>query len=569
MSNYDQSLEAFIFDPSTVALVLRSESITADFRNRYPQARIGKSLPSGFTIIYVGPFDIARVAADFANIVTDPYPMVFGLLGSADLDAAGILEVQQQPYLNLKGSGVLLGFVDTGIDYTQRAFRYEDGSSKIQYIWDQSIPGSPPDGFLYGTEYNNTRINEALSMDDPLTVVPHRDTVGHGTFLASIAGSRESGVYMGAAPDADIIAVKLKRARPSEYERYLIPPDQENAFASDDFAMALQYLLDKAAQLNRPLAVCISLGTNTGSHNGLNRVEEIVSRGIGGSGIIYCAAAGNEAQARHHTHGRLASTGETQNIELRAANQREDIYFEIWNNPSDRFSVSIRSPSGEQIQRIPARPGLTYQSSLILERASVRVEYWFPINRNGEQLTRIRIFSATPGIWTITVHGDIVFDGTYHAWLPLTGFIDPETVFLRPTPNFTIVTPAAAQGVIICGAYNSVTNLLYPSSSWGPTRVPSIAPDLVAPGVNVEGIFPYGYGTMSGTSVAAAMLTGACALMLQWGIIENNDVHLNSPRARTNLISGCSRQMNIDYPNNQWGYGRLNLMNTFRSLRPI
>jgi len=569
MSNYDPSLEEFIFDPSTVALILRTESITENFRMRYPLARIGKSLSSGFTIVYVGPFDVSMIYAEFLNIVTSPFPWVLGLLGTPELEAAGILQVQRQPFLNLRGMGVLLGFVDTGIDYTKSVFRYEDGSSKIQYIWDQSIPGNPPDSYLYGTEYDNKKINEALSAEDPLSVVPHTDTVGHGTFLAAIAGGRESDIFTGAAPDAEIIAVKLKRARPSEYERYLIPPHQENAFASDDFIMGIQYLIDKAAQLNRPLALCISLGTNLGSHNSLNRLEENVSRSVGHSGIIVCAAAGNEAQAGRHTHGWLASTSETQDIELRVAKRHEDVLLDIWNNPSDRFSVSIKSPLGEQIQRIPARPGLTFQSRLILEQSTVKVEYLYPVNRNGEQLTRIRILSATPGIWTIKVYGDIVFDGNYHAWLPLTGFIDPETVFLRPTPNFTIVTPATAQGIIICGAYNSVSKNLYPPSSWGPTRIPSIAPHLVAPGENVGGVFPSGYGTMSGTSVAAAITTGACALMLQWGIVEKNDVHLNSSSARTTLISGCDRDLNVEYPNNQWGYGRLNLINSFRSLRPI
>ena len=569
MSINEMPLEEFIYSPDTVAMILRSELITRDFMERHPNVRLGKVFPFGFTIIYVGMIDYERLSREMENSVTYLFPYAMGLLGLQAMDAAGIIQVQNQPFLDLSGRGVLLGFVDTGIDYTKRAFQYEDGTSKIQYIWDQSIPGSPPDGYLYGSEYDNAKINEALRADDPLSVVPHTDTVGHGTFLASVAGSREPGEYLGAAPDAEIIAVKLKRARPAEYQRFLIPIQQENTFSSDDLIMGLQYIIDKAAQLKRPVAICISIGSNLGSRNGLGRLEETISRMAGATGVIFCAAAGNESAAKHHTHGKLIATGSTHTIELKSSVQLEDIFLQIWNNPTDRMSVSITSPAGEQIIRIPARSGNVYRTKLIMEPSTVVVEYMFPINRNGEQLTRVKIMSSSPGVWKITLHGDVINDGTFHAWLPLTGFINPGTVFLSPTPNYTIVTPATTMGIIACGAYNSIDNSLYSSTSWGPTRIPSISPDLVAPGVDVSGIYPSGYGTMSGTSVAAAIVTGACALMLQWGIVEKNDLHMDSFRARARLIEGCARDPNINYPNNQWGYGKLNLMNTFRAIRPI
>jgi subtilisin family serine protease len=205
----------------------------------------------------------------------------------------------------------------------------------------------------------------------------------------------------------------------------------------------------------------------------------------------------------------------------------------------------------------------------VLERSTVIVEYTFPVEVSGGQLTRIKILSATPGVWSITIHGDSILDGSFHAYLPITGFIEPETVFLTPSPNYTVVTPATSLGVITCGAYDSKTNSLYAPSSWGPSRLPALLPDLVAPGVNVSGRLPGNNpGTMSGTSVAAAITAGASALMLQWGIVEKNDTALDSYRIRAKLLAGCTRESNVDYPNNQWGYGKLNLYNTFRSLRP-
>jgi len=196
------------------------------------------------------------------------------------------------------------------------------------------------------------------------------------------------------------------------------------------------------------------------------------------------------------------------------------------------------------------------------------MEYYLPLRASGEQFTRIKIIQPTPGIWTITVHGEIVLSGEYHFWMPLTGFIDPDTIFLSPTPNYTVVIPATATGVITCGAYDSRNNSLYSDSSWGPTRLPTVALHLVAPGVNVGGIFPTGQGQMSGTSVSAAITAGACALMMQWGIVDDNETSLSTERIKAYLIRGCVRDMLTEYPNDQWGYGKLNLYNTLNIMGP-
>ncbi|MDD3571168.1 MAG: S8 family serine peptidase, partial [Lachnospiraceae bacterium] len=218
---------------------------------------------------------------------------------------------------------------------------------------------------------------------------------------------------------------------------------------------------------------------------------------------------------------------------------------------------------------IPARTGPGTQIRLVLENSRIVVTYYFPVEGSGDQLTAVRLLNATPGIWTITVHGDIVLDGTYHAWLPLTGFVSPSVEFLEPSPYGTSVVPSTMQGAISCGAYNTSNNSLYARSSWGPTRLGSIRPDLVAPGVGVGGYYPSGYGTMDGTSVATAIVAGACVLMMQWGIVKGNDVSLSTYQIRAYLIRGCVRSENIIYPNNQWGYGRLDLLNTFNLMREV
>jgi subtilisin family serine protease len=96
-----------------------------------------------------------------------------------------------------------------------------------------------------------------------------------------------------------------------------------------------------------------------------------------------------------------------------------------------------------------------------------------------------------------------------------------------------------------------------------------LKPDFTAPGVDVGGVYPTGYGKMSGTSVAAAITAGAGALLLQWGIVNQNDISMSTYHIRAYLIRGCSRSETIVYPNQQWGYGSLNLLQTFSRMREV
>ena len=229
----------------------------------------------------------------------------------------------------------------------------------------------------------------------------------------------------------------------------------------------------------------------------------------------------------------------------------------------DKLSVGVVSPTGEAVPRIPFRSGLEYAEKLIMEETRVFIKYFKDINNN----IIVGFESATEGIWDIQLYGDSIIDGSYFAWLPMTGQVSPEVEFLKPVPETTIVYPAAALRSITCGAYNSDDGSLSVSSSWGPTRMPRIAPDFVAPGVGVRGIYPTGYGTMTGTSAAAAITAGAAALLMEWGILQNNMPTINGDLIKSLLIGGCTRESGLSYPNNKWGYGKLNLYDTFVYLR--
>jgi subtilisin family serine protease len=556
--------------PDTIDFIVRRSDYFEAFIDAEEEAVIAQQLGEGrLALAYASPLSFQNLWDTLGASFISSISLVLGLLDRASLEAASIIQVHQQPYLDLLGRGVIVGFVDTGIDYTQPTFIYEDGASKILYIYDQTGTGTPPEGFTIGTEYTNEQINLALGSDDPYSIVPHQDNSGHGTFLASIAAGRPVGDFIGAAPAADIIAVKMRKARPFYLERFAIPPEQENAYASSALIVGIEYILRKALELNRPVAICIGVGTNQGGHDGYTILEEYLANASNLRGVCICAAAGNESQARHHMQGIVGGEDESQNIDIKVGDQAGDIYISIWNNAADRMSVSVRSPTGELVSRVPARSGTRQITNLILERSRVLIEYYYPLEGSGAQVTVVKIYNATPGIWTITVYGDIILDGSFNAWLPLTGFVSPSVEFLAAAPYITITVPATMIGGISCGAYDSVENSLYALSSWGPTRLPVMAPDLVAPGVDVGGFYPYGYGDMSGTSVAAAITTGAGALMLQWGIVEGNDPVMSTYQIRAYLIRGCNRSESLTYPNTQWGYGSLNLLQSFRLMREV
>lgn len=561
--------EQLIQEPDVVDFVVRKSDIFEDYVRGHNDMASGFTIAGRYTYYYARPRAFEDVTAELGSSFISAASLVLGLLDRPSLEASGILQVHRQPYLDLLGRDVILGFVDTGIDYTLDIFRYEDGSTKIHYIYDQTAEGPSPEPNWIGTEFTEAQINEALRSPNPREIVPHEDTVGHGTFLASVAAGRSVGSFIGAAPDAGIIAVKLRKARPFYLERYLVPENQENAFESSAVMLGVEYILMRARRLNKPVVICIGLGSNFGSHDGYSIFAEYLSGVANLRGVCLCVAAGNESQARHHTMGLISAKGEMQNIDLKIGEQESDVYISIWNNVSDRISVSITSPAGETVGRLPAKAGSSRTTSLVMEPSVIDVSYYFPMEGTGAQMTVVRLIRASPGIWTITLHGDIILDGTYHAWLPMTGFVDPEVEFLSTSPYYTITVPGVMIGGICCGAYDAQQESLYARTSWGPTRIELLAPDLVAPGVNIGGYYPSGYGRMDGTSVATSIVAGACALMMQWGVVEGNDIAFSTYQIRAYLIRGCSRSGSLQYPNPQWGYGILDLMQTFQLMREL
>ena len=212
---------------------------------------------------------------------------------------------------------------------------------------------------------------------------------------------------------------------------------------------------------------------------------------------------------------------------------------------------------------MPFRSGLAFSADLVLEDARVCIYYY----RGSSSTIFVGIDGATEGVWDVTVYGDGIVSGVYHAWLPVSGQVSESVEFLRPTPEYTVTYPATALRAVTVGAYDDADGGLFARSSWGPTRLPRMAPDLVAPGVGIRGAYPFGYGTMTGTSCAAAVTAGAAALLMEWGIVRGNLPQINGDMIRSMLIGGARRREGISYPNVRWGYGELDLYGAFEALR--
>lgn len=512
-------------------------------------------------------------------------PKLYSLLDVTSMDAAGITAAGELPVLNNQGAGVIVGFVDTGINYTDSLFRNVDGSTRIIGIWDQTNnsdnsnnieneTAKPISAFsaLYGTQYTAEEINLALNSDNPASIVPTRDENGHGTFLASIAaGNRdERAGFSGAAPQASIAMVKLKPAKQYLRDFYLIQ-DGADAYQENDIMMGVSYLYFLARKYSMPLVVCIPLGTNIGSHMGMSRLGQYLNQVSLSNGSAVITAAGNETGARHHFRAVMDASTDEVTAELRVGEREAGFSMELWAENMGVYTVGFISPTGEVAREIsvPLRGENTV--SFLLEQTQITVYTQIADVSAGSQFIFMRFENPMSGIWRILIRNSLDIRETFHIWLPVRGFITDETYFLRPDPDTIITDPGNARYPITVTAYDHTKNSIYIHASRGYSLSGRIKPDLAAPGVNILGASVSGrrLTRMSGTSVSAAHLAGAAAILLNWGVLNANYPYLNTPVLKSIFVRGAQRNPALTYPNREFGYGTLNLYEAFLHLRNL
>lgn len=506
-------------------------------------------------------YGIADITNDMNEAVDQQYTQV--------LAESGILQVQEEP-LALSGQGVIIAIIDTGIQYEEAAFRYENGDTRILSIWDQTLEGeqyASPEGFAYGSEFDEQKLNQALKSDNPLAEVPTYDTSGHGSALAAIAaaGVQEDG-SRGAAYLARFVIVKLRRA-PEYLTSYYGVAGDEVCFADFDILMALRYVTQFQKPFEKPLVILLGMQTNQGSHTG----DALLPVALGQIGKVrnqvVVVPAGNEGEAAGHYHGVIDETNRNGEVcELLIGEGEEKIVMELWGKPPALFSVGISSPAGEQIGNMLYRPGQSVRYEFLYSQTIVMIDYVATDQTSGQELIVIGLEKPIPGIWQIHVMPYGTYqEGVFDIWLPIRQFLKGDTRFLRPEPETTITEPAGGSGVISVGAYLSSNGRFYQKSSRGFLSDGEIKPDLVAPGDYVSAQF----GLRTGTSYAAALLAGAGALFLEWSVVRGNERFVNTAVFKNILIRGATRNRYPFYPNPLYGYGEMNLEKSFDLLAGI
>ncbi len=557
--------------------IVRYSPRAVDSLYELAQTRCVNLVSQEYAIVHAPLFGVLPLS--FTQHTYSAIPKLYGLQDTTALEATGILPVFSQPNLMSTGQGILIGMIDTGIDYTNPLFQNPDGTSRILRLWDQTIESeNTPEavaGFqpFYGTVYSQEDLNRALASEQPLELVPSTDTSGHGTFLAGVAAGRQiqsPTTFSGAAPDAALAVVRLKPAKQYLREFFAVPPDAD-AYQENDIMAAAAFLLGVAGQYQMPLVLCLGVGTSQGSHSGISPLAMQLQALSGTRGFACVTGAGNETGFRHHYFGNLSPDQEYEDVELRVADSTSGFSMELWADVSELYTVGFVSPSGEVIERIPMTVGQETTISFQLDATRILISYQITESSSGRFLAFLRFTGPAPGIWHIRVYPTLFVAGQFHIWLPMQGFLTEDTGFLRPDPDITITDPGNAPLLLTVSTYNHVTGSLYIHSSRGFTATGQIKPDFAAPGVEVQGPgIPPGTSRLSrqtGSSVATAITAGAVACLFSWGFTQGNDTTLTSISVKSILIRGAERKEAFRYPNRQWGYGTLNLYQAFLLMR--
>lgn len=455
----------------------------------------------------------------------------------------------------LSGRGILMGIVDSGVDYRHPDFCNADGTTRILSLWDQSAGEGtrarrPPRGYSLGVEYTKEMINAALALPaaQGYQIVPERDFSGHGTSVLGIAagnGRASNGVNRGVAYESDIIAVKLGIPRENSFPR------------TTELMQGIDYLVRQAIALGRPMVINLSFGNNYGSHRGDSLLETYIDSVANMGRLVICAGTGNNGNGNLHTSGQVNGE-EMQEIELGVSPYEPVLNVQLWKSYADEMEIYLEHPSGTRL-------GPLYEEIGSQRYRAGDTEILIYYGKPGPfQITQEIYFDFIPrgnyvdsGVWKIILRGRDIREGEYDLWLPGGGVLNPGTGFFLPQAQGTLTIPSTASGVITVGAYDSRLNAYADFSGRGSVNLIYRKPDLAAPGVNITAPVPGGnYAPVTGTSFAAPFVSGAAALLMEWGIIRGNDLFLYGEKVKAYLRRGAKPLPAFGrYPNEEIGYG--------------
>ena len=482
--------------------------------------------------------------------VEKPVRLYFEILQAKEASCIRSVQIGRE---GLTGRGILVGIVDSGVDYRHPDFQNPDGSTRILRLWDQGIPGRPPQGYLIGTEYTKEEIDEALALspEEGRRLVPSSDTDGHGTAVLGIAAGsglgRDDGSTRGVAYESDLLVVKMGNGRANSFPR------------TTELMQGVDYLIKQSLALGRPMVLNLSFGNNYGSHRGDSLLETYLDNAAGTGRTVICTGTGNNGNAALHTGGRM-ETGETKEVELGVGAYEPTLNLQLWKAYEDQMDIYVEAPSGSRIGPLyenlgPQRYRLNDTELLIYYGKPgpyyVRQEIYFDFLASGTYVDS--------GIWKLILRGRNVRNGEYDLWLPGGNVLGRSTGFFMTRAEETLTIPSTARRVISVAAYDSRLDAYADFSGRGGDSLPIQKPDLAAPGINI--LAPRaggGYASFTGSSFAVPLVSGAAALLMQWGIENGNDPYLYGEKVKAYLRRGAGRIPAFEeYPNNLVGYGKL------------
>lgn len=521
-------------------------------------------LIAGYALLTV-PEGLVEAVAELEQIeyVEKPKRFFYEVIGPAE---DSCIQQLSRRDLSLSGRGTLIAVADSGIDYRLPEFRKADGSTRIRFLWDQTLRPDgenrrPPEGFRMGVEFNSAQINAAMEAETPqrqFELLPTVDTGGHGTAVAGIAAG-SSGRYSGVAPEAELLIVKLGL------------PDAGSFPRTTEIMRAVTWAVRKALELQMPLALNLSFGNSYGAHDGSSLLERFLDNAAEIGRTVICVGSGNEGANAGHLAGRIGESERMTDVELAVAEYESGLNIQLWKNYSDVYRIRLRSPGGQESELPASVEGGKY--TLRLERTEILVYIGEPTPYAAAQEIYLDMLPLgrpyiNSGVWTIRLEALKSVTGQYYFYLPSGAARSSATGFYRPTPDVTLTIPSTAAKVITVGAYDSTYQAYADFSGRGyadtERTIGVVAagiakPDLVAPGVGVLAPDIYGsYLPVTGTSFATPIVTGSAALLMEWGIVRGNDPFLYGEKVKAYLRRGAQPlRGETQYPNERVGWGRL------------
>lgn len=424
----------------------------------------------------------------------------------------------------LKGDGILVGIIDSGIDFYHPAFLRANGDSSIITYWDQNNSGTPPEPYGFGNELGQHQINSLIR-----TMRKHLppDPDGHGTAVTSIITAL--------SPDTDIIGVAAQ-------------PDTAS------FLCAIDYAVRYARSASKPLVLNLSYGNNYGAHDGSSLVEQYLDLLPASDKITVVTGTGNEGGSGRHAN---IDARKNRKMQILVSPGIQTFNLQLWSEFSTPYRFHIRSPYGAFSEDIVSTSHGSFRA-FTLSGTDIRIQIGLP----SPYSTKQEIFLQFEGGDRLSGNWDFVFypvlSSDFHidAWLPVAASTSSSLMFESPDTELTLTIPSTAATVITVGAYDNRRQTIAPFSGQGAAAIQK--PDLVAPGVDIlVANSGGGYRILSGTSFAVPFVSAACANLMQWGITDQNDSFLFASRLKAYLRRGAIPLIGTEIPNPQSGWGRL------------